>query len=651
MKTTDYKRSGSMTKIRKINLIVLAVIMILTQLTACDNGNKDTQSSSAAKSTAFAENKTGRDRGQIWFNTGASIEDRLNALMESMTLEEKAGQMVQGERNGVSPDDVKKYFLGSVLSGGGSYPGGNTKEDWMAMCKKYQDEAMSTRLGIPIIYGVDAVHGHNTVNGAVIFPHNIGLGAAGNPELMSEVAGVTASEMIATGVNWNFAPCIAVARDERWGRTYESYSENPELVSKLQVPYIKTMQEEYGIAACAKHFAADGGTGWENANTQYPIDQGDAIISEEELRKIHISGYEKAVNAGVKTVMVSFSSWNGVKNHENKYLIQDLLKGELGFKGFVISDYEALHQLNGGSFYNQVVSSVNAGVDMFMEARHWKETIDAIKEAVNKKDIKEERINDAVRRILRVKLEMGLFENPLGDQKLAAKELGSDKNREVAKKAVRESLVLLKNKNNILPLKKGAKIYITGPAADNVGVQCGGWTISWQGSMDTGGVRWTQGSTILDGFKKIAQENGGTIITDEKEAKNADVAVVVIGEKPYAEYEGDDGDLSLYSGQALDENKEALEKAKSTGLPVVTILISGRPRIVTNEINDWDAFVAAWLPGSEGDAVAEVLYGNYPFTGRLSFTWPADVKQLPLNVDDMRGEKPLFPYGFGLKTN
>jgi beta-glucosidase len=242
---------------------------------------------------------------------------------------------------------------------------------------------------------------------------------------------------------------------------------------------------------------------------------------------------------------------------------------------------------------------------------------------------------------------MGLFENPLGDQKLAAKELGSDKNREVAKKAVRESLVLLKNKNNILPLKKGAKIYITGPAADNVGVQCGGWTISWQGSMDTGGVRWTQGSTILDGFKKIAQENGGTIITDEKEAKNADVAVDVIGEKQYAEYEGDDGDLIIYSGQALDENKEALEKAKSTGLPVVTILISGRPRIVTNEINDWDAFVAAWLPGSEGDAVAEVLYGNYPFTGRLSFTWPADVKQLPLNVDDMRGEKPLFPYGSG----
>lgn len=369
------------------------------------------------------------------------------------------------------------------------------------------------------------------------------------------------------------------------------------------------------------------------------------------MRKIHISGYEKAVKAGVKTVMVSFSSWNGLKNHENKYLIQDVLKGELGFKGFVITDYEAVHQLKEDDFHSQVVTSVNSGVDMFMEAIHWKETIDEIKEAVKKGEIKEQRINDAVRRILRVKLEMGLFEKPLGNQDLAVKELGSAESREIAKRAVRESLVLLKNNNNILPLKKGAKIFVTGPAADDVGIQCGGWTVGWQGGMDQYGSKWTVGSTILDGFRKIAQENGGTIITDMTEAKNADAAVVVIGEQPYAEYKGDDGELDLFTCMALGDNKKALEDAKSTGLPVITVLVSGRPRIVTDEIDNWDAFVAAWLPGSEGEAVSEVLYGKYPFTGKLSFTWPTDVKQLPVNVDDGSGKKPLFPYGFGLKTS
>ncbi len=642
-----------MRKLRKTGLIFLACVLILSQSAACQNGNVTAEASQTpvvAKVTAAAEGETAQYSAQKGQNDGASIEDRLNSLVEKMTVNEKAGQMVQGERNNVSPTDVKKYFLGSVLSGGGSHPGENTREDWIAMCKEFQDAAMSTRLGIPIIYGVDAVHGHNTVYGAVVFPHNIGLGAAGDPDLMIEIAGVTSREMLATGVNWNFGPCIAVARDERWGRTYESYSENPELVGKLLVPYIKTMQDKYGIAATAKHYAADGGTGWETGNYTYAIDQGDAEISEEELRKIHIPGYEKAVKAGVKTVMVSFSSWNGLKNHENKYLIQDLLKGELGFKGFVISDYEALHQLKEGDFHSQVVASVNAGVDMFMEANHWKETIDEIKKAVKKGEIKEQRINDAVRRILRVKLEMGLFENPLGNQGLAAKELGSAESREIAKRAVRESLVLLKNNNNILPLKKGARIFVTGPAADNVGVQCGGWTISWQGGMDQGGNKWTEGSTILDGFRKIAQENGGEIITDIKEAKNADFAVVVLGENPYAEYEGDDGELGLFNGMALYDNESAMEEAESTGLPVIAVLVSGRPRIVTNEINNWDAFVAAWLPGSEGDAVAEVLYGKYPFTGKLSFTWPADVKQLPVNVDDGSDKKPLFPYGFGLKT-
>ncbi len=631
--------------------LVLILFMFVTSIVACRNKDavpKTTGIQTHTPGSAAAGSKAEKNGVSGYQNVNVPVEDRVKVLLESMTIDEKVGQMAQAERGTASPNDVKKYFLGSVFSGGGSHPGKNKVEDWIKMCTGYQEAAKSTRLGIPIIYGIDSVHGHNTVNGAVIFPHNIGLGAAGDPELMKRIANVTASEMIATGVNWNFAPCIAVGRDERWGRTYESFSENPDLVSKLSVPYIKELQDKFGIIATAKHYAADGGTVWKSSSSGYPIDQGDAKITEEELMEIHIAGYKKAIEAGVKSVMVSFSSWNGVKNHGNKYLIEDVLKGKLAFKGIVVSDYEAIHQLNEKDFYHQVVASVNAGIDMFMEPNHWKKTIEALKKAVDKGDVKVERINDAVSRILRVKFEMGLFENPLGKKELAASALGLDENCEVARKAVRESLVLLKNKNNILPLKKGAKIYITGPAMDDIGVQCGGWTASWQGGTDKGGQKWTRGTTILDGFKKVARDNGGTIITDKKDAKDADVAVAVLGEKPYAEYEGDDGSLGLFDGTALDGNMKALEAVKESGLPVVVILVSGRPRIVTNEIEKWDAFIEAWLPGSEGDAVAEVLYGDYDFTGKLPVTWPVNVMQIPVSIDEMDGKKPLFEYGFGL---
>ncbi|ODM27818.1 glycoside hydrolase family 3 protein [Acetivibrio mesophilus] len=570
------------------------------------------------------------------------INEKTENLINQMTLDEKVGQMIQAGRNTALPQDVKKYFIGSILSGGGSAPGTNTQKDWIKMCEDYQNAATSTRLGIPIIYGVDAVHGHNTLPEAIIFPHNIGLGAAANPELMSDIASVTAAEMIATGVTWTFAPCVAVAKDIRWGRTYESFGQDPELINMLLVPYIKTMQDKFQIATSAKHYLADGATKWGTGDSGFLIDQGDAQISEEELREIYLPAYEEAVKAGVKTVMVSFSSWNGVKNHENKYLIQDILKGELGFEGFVITDYEATHQLSGQDFYHQLVDSVNAGIDMFMEPDHWKETIDNIKLAVEQGDITEERINDAVRRILKVKIEMGLFENPTGNKQLAAAKLGDDKNREIAKEAVRQSLVLLKNENNILPLDKSAKIFVSGPAADNIGMQCGGWTKTWQGGL---GDNWVNGSTILDGFKKIAEASGGAIITDPNDIKSADVAVIVIGEKPYAEGRGDDGELDLYSGQAHPGNRKALEQLQGAGIPVVVILVSGRPRIVTNEIANWDAFVAAWLPGSEGDAVADVLYGDYEFKGKLPFAWPASIDNLPIREGD---DTNLFPFGFGL---
>ncbi|MFZ5989528.1 MAG: glycoside hydrolase family 3 N-terminal domain-containing protein [Bacillota bacterium] len=583
------------------------------------------------------------DNSAVYKNPNAPIEDRVNDLMARMTLEEKVGQMIQGERMATTSTDVKDYYLGSVLSGGGSAPYDNTPEGWMAMVKSYQDAAMSTRLGIPIIYGTDAVHGHNNAYGAVIFPHNIALGAAANPELMAEVGKVTAEELLATGITWNFAPVVAVARDERWGRTYESYSENPDLVNLLSVPFIRAMQDNYGLAATAKHFLADGGT-------LGGKDQGDAVMTEEELRRIHLPVYKEAINNGVKSVMISFSSWNGVKNTENKYLITDMLKGELGFNGFVVSDWEAIKQTSGATFYDQVVNCVNAGIDMLMEPYKWMDAVEILKTAAQNGDIPQARIDDAVRRILKVKFETGLFEKPLGDQSLITNGFGSQENREIAKRAVRESLVLLKNENNILPLKKNAKILVTGPSADNVGLQCSGWTMSWRGGMDSFGRKFVPGTTIMEGFKKIAESNGGTILTDPYAASEADLVVLVIGEMPYVELYGDARDLTVSSEELMIGGTNiAIREAKETGKPIVTVLLSGRPRIVTDLIGDWSALVAAWFPGSEGEAVAEVLYGDYDFKGKLPMTWPSSNEQIPINVDDMGTKIPAFPYGYGLK--
>lgn len=576
------------------------------------------------------------------------VDERVNNLYAQMTLEEKVGQMIQTSKDKAKPEEIKKYDVGSVISGGGEAPVIDTPEGWRKMISSYQDAALSTRLGIPILYGTDAVHGNNNAAGAVILPHNIGLGAANDPELMTEIGKVTAEEMLSTGILWNFSPCIAVARDERWGRTYESYGENADLVNRLSVPVYKELQEEYGITTTAKHFLADGGT-------TGGVDQGDAKISEEELRRIHLPVYEKAIEAGVKSVMVSFSSWNGVKNHENKYLITDLLKGELGFKGIVLSDWEAIHQVSGNTLYDKVVKSVNAGVDMLMEPYDWQECIEILKSAIDLRDISTERLEDAVKRILRVKFEMGLFESPMGDISKVTSDYGSEEHREIARKAVRESLVLLKNENDILPLRKNAKVFITGPAANDVGVQCGGWTKSWQGGMDdkASSKKLVPGTTIQEGFEEILGINFGEVITNPAKAKDADVAVVVIGEKPYAESAGDDdNELALSGGKVvLPGNLEAIKQAKDLGLPIVTIMVSGRPRIINDVLNDSSAFVQAWLPGSEGAAVADVLFGDCNFKGKLPCTWPASYDQLPINADDMGDKVPLFPYGFGLEMD
>jgi beta-glucosidase len=499
----------------------------------------------------------------------------------------------------------------------------------------YQNAALSTRLGIPMLYGIDAVHGHSNVVGATIFPHNIGLGAARDPNLVEEIGRITAKEVACTGLEWTFAPCTAVVRDERWGRTYEGFGEHPELQTLLAGRYVKGLQgttmSGERIIACAKHFAGDGGTSG-------GVDQGNTVCDETTLRNIHLKGYPEAIANNVGTIMPSYSSWNGVKMHENHYLLTNVLKTEFGFEGFLISDWEALHQLSGANDTADMILMVNAGVDMAMEPNHWREWITAIKNAVNTGSISVARINDAVRRILKVKNDSGLFDTPLADRTLVnSGALGSAAHRAVAREGVRKSLVLLKN-DGLLPLPRNSHVFVAGKNANNIGNQCGGWTITWQGS--SGNI--TSGTTILQGIQNAVTAGGGSVTFSENGIGSAghDVAIVVIGETPYAESAGDNSSLALDSTDINCLNN-------ISGIPTVVVLVSGRPMMISNYINAWDAFVAAWLPGTEGDGVAEVLFGDYDFTGKLPHSWPRNIGQVPINYGDASYD-PLFPYGFGL---
>lgn len=553
-----------------------------------------------------------------------------DALVVEMTLDEKVGQMVQAERAALSAeDDVFRYALGSVLSGGGSSPGDARALAWADMYDRLQGLALRTRLQVPILYGVDAVHGHNNVRDAVLFPHNIGLGCTRNAALVQEVARITAIEVAATGVDWTFSPCIAVPRDERWGRTYEGFGETPELVSEMATAAVAGYQRQ--ILACAKHYLADGGTSGGR-------DQGNAQMDEATLRSIHLPPYRAAVAAGVGSVMVSFSSWNGAKMHANRYLITDVLKGELGFSGLVVTDWAATNQLP-GNYATQIESAVNAGIDMIMEPYQHEECVATLKAAASAGRISMTRVDDAVRRILRQKQKLGLFEAPLTDRSLLP-QVGSAAHRAVARDAVRQSLVLLKNEAATLPLAKAsARIHVSGKNADDLGSQCGGWTITWQGG--TGTI--TTGTSILQAIRATVAT--GTTVTysrDGSGAAGATAAIVVVGETPYAEGQGDRSDLSLDA-----EDVAAIERAASTGTPTVVVLVSGRPMILGDSLTRADALVAAWLPGTEGQGVADVLFGDYRPTGRLSHTWPRSMSQIPINVGDENYD-PLFPYGFGL---
>jgi len=579
----------------------------------------------------------------------SSYDAQVKELLSKMTLEEKIGQMIQVDQEHLQdPADIEKYYLGSLLSGGNSDPkAGNSLQAWTDMYDSYQQHAIKTRLGIPILYGVDAVHGHSNVIGAVIFPHNIGLGCTGNPDLVEKIARITALEMRATGIQWTFAPCVTVPRDDRWGRTYEGFSEDPELVKILGEASVRGLQGDLGsplsVLACAKHYVGDGGTAAVSRGRRgIRLDQGDTQIDEQMLRQIHLAPYVTAIEAGVGTIMPSYSSWNGLKCSASKRLLTEILKQELGFEGFLISDYRAIDQVH-RDYKTAIGISINAGMDMGMIPSKYKEFSAYLKELVEEGVVPISRIDDAVTRILRAKCAMGLLDkdrSPLADSSLR-KKFGSPEHRQVARRAVRQSLVLLKNKGKILPVSKQAsRIHVAGKNADNIGNQCGGWTIDWQGRS---GEVTTGGTTILAAIKNTASENSEvTFSADGTGAAGADIGIVVIGETPYAEGRGDSADLALEKADI-----EAVTNMKSAGIPVVVILISGRPMIINDILDKADAFIVAWLPGTEGQGVADVLFGDYRPTGKLSFTWPRSIDQVPINVGDSDYE-PLFKYGYGL---
>lgn len=570
---------------------------------------------------------------------------RVEDLLARMTLREKIGQMTQIEKNSLPPGLVEAMAIGSVLSGGGGSPEENTATAWAEMVDGFQAEALATRLGIPIIYGVDSVHGHNNLRGAVIFPHNIGLGAADDPDLMERIGRATALETAATGIWWNFAPVLAVVQDPRWGRFYEAYGEDSELVGRLGTAYMRGLQGDdladvSSVLATPKHFVGDGGTTWGSSTFPgYSIDQGVTPDDEETLRTIHLPPFVAALESGARSIMASFSSWGDTKMHAHENLLTGVLKTELGFDGFVVSDWAAIDQIS-DDYHQAVVKAVNAGIDMNMVPQYAGRFIWTLSQAVENGDVPMERIDDAVRRILTVKFDLGLFERPFSDPALLSA-VGSTEHRDLAREAVAKSLVLLQNEIDVLPLDlDDGLLFVGGEAADDIGIQSGGWTIEWQGAA--GDI--TEGTTILEAIVAAVPTGVEVVHNRFGSARRAnisspDMCIAVVGERPYAEGMGDSedlaiGDLNIVRNMAGDCDK------------LVAVVFSGRPVMIGEILDLADAVVAAWLPGSEGGGVADVLFGDVPFSGKLPVTWPASVDQLPLGSTD---EAPLFPFGFGLE--
>ncbi|MEU6096057.1 glycoside hydrolase family 3 N-terminal domain-containing protein [Streptomyces sp. NPDC047079] len=594
--------------------------------------------------------------GLPYLDSRLPLKKRVADLLSRMSLEEKAGQMTQAERAALtSQGDIAAYSLGSLLSGGGSTPTPNTPEAWAKMIDSFQLRAQATRFQIPLIYGVDAVHGHNNLAGATVMPHNIGIGATRDPQLAERTGAVTAGEVRATGVPWDFAPCLCVTRDERWGRSYESFGEDPALVESMETVIQglqgradgRDLSRDDKVLATAKHFVGDGGTAYGSSTTgSYTIDQGVTKVTRQQLEAVHLAPYRTAVDRGIGSVMPSYSSLDilgdgqgPVKMHARADMINGVLKGRMGFDGFVISDWNAIDQLP-GDYATHVRTAVDAGVDMMMVPYTYKDFRTTLIDEVKAGRISQKRIDDAVSRILTQKFRLGLFEHPYADTSGAA-EIGSAAHRAVARQAAAESQVLLKNEGGVLPLKKSQKVYVAGSNADDLGNQTGGWTITWQGASGTH----TQGTTILQAMRKA-----GGDVTYSKDASaplnGYDVGVVVVGETPYAEGVGDVGNGHDLQLSAAD--KAAVDKVCGA-MKCAVLIVSGRPQLIGDRLGAIDALVASWLPGTEGDGVADVLYGKRPFTGQLPVTWPKSESQLPINVGDASYD-PQFPYGWGLTT-
>ncbi len=630
---------------RKITSLI-AVLAITVSIASCSGENTssvseqnpapapETQPGPSSQAAAEPDNQPGTVSSGSKYSAYASMTPE--EIVSRLTPEQKAAQMVQPAIYNVTADDMKANDYGSILSTVGCIDA----YSWRETVDGFQQAAIASEAGIPYIYGQDDVHGVNYCKDAVYFPHNIGQGAANDEELAYQVGLITADEAKLCHMLWNFSPCLAQSADPRWGRTYESYGSDLDTITKLGTAYTKGLIDG-GLVACAKHFFADGnvayGTG-EPGDLYMIIDRGDSQLNDDEIKEL-LKVYQAQIDAGVQTIMISHSSLNGVKMHENKEYIMKL-KDEMGFKGFIVSDWGAVQHITGDSYREQVIRSINAGIDMLMETDRFAEVKQIIVDAAASGEISEERINDAVTRIIRVKKEAGLFDDPLCEKLVTQqKDTGSPEYRKVAEKLVEKSLVLLKNDNDVLPLKAGTKVYITGPAANSGQAQCGGWTMGWNGapSKDVPGV-----TTIREAFERYAGSYGIEVITDKKEAGKADVVLLCLGEQPYAEWNGDTEDMSLFGKLGLDGNSEARKEAMELGKPTVTCIVAGRQVIISPQIYEaWDSVVMCYLPGSEGKGISDVLCGCADFTGRLPAPWYS-------SIDQIGTDQCWFERGYGL---
>lgn len=581
----------------------------------------------APSPTATMEEKTVQNSDSRY--DGMTAQD----ITASLTLEQKAYQMVCPALYAIDAQEMRQYDYGALLSSVSDED--SSDKGWKTRVLALQALALESEAAIPYLYGTDAVHGIGYCENAVLFPHNIGIGAANDAETTYQMGLAVGDELKLTGMLWNYSPCVAVDSDPRWGRTYESYSSDPATVQSLAASYAKGLLDA-GIVVCAKHFIGDGSVQFGTGEDDMIIDRGDAILTDEQLQT-QLAIYQALIDEGVQTVMVSHSSLNGVKMHENGAYITDVLKGQMGFTGFVVSDWESIHHISGGTLKEQVITAVNAGIDMLMEPEKARECAGYIIEAVGEGAISMERVNDAVLRIVRVKLEAGLFDDPLQKELITNESaVGGDEYRTLAAKLVEESLVLLKNDGDVLPLKKGSSVLVIGPASDQTGVYCGGWTTEWLGVTNVKG-----GSTILDGLNELAQTYDLKILTDPAKVNEADVIVLCIGESTYSEWLGDAEDMGVTGGLSLPGVQQSIQFAKQSGKPVIACIIAGRNLLIEEYMADWDAIVMCYLPGTEAKAIAHVLTGEAGFSGKLAMPWYATAEQIGT-------AKNMFPVGFGL---